>query len=674
MDVIAAEDRIKALRALIDYHNRRYYQMDDPEIPDAEYDRLMRELMELESQFPALAAKDSPTQRVGSTPLEKFEALDHLTPMLSLANAFSEQDIMDFNERIRRFLGATADVRFVAEPKLDGVAVNLIYINGILETGLTRGDGATGEVITQNIKTIHTIPLKMKEKSDAPIPRRIEIRGEVFMPTEAFKTLNGRRLKSGEMPFANPRNAAAGSLRQLDSRITTRRPLDIFCYGIGMVEGTPFQSHWQVLQALRSWGFRVNDHVKEVKSIAECIRYYHHIDNIRKTLPYEIDGCVIKVDDLSIQDRLGTISRSPRWAIACKFAATRESTVIENVIFQIGRTGVLTPVALMKPVRVGGVVVSRATLHNMDEIGKKDIRIGDTVIIQRAGDVIPEVVSVVEAKRTGTEKKIAKPEICPLAQGGCGSKVVRLEGEVAYRCINMGCPAQIKEHITHFASRGGMNIEGLGEKLISQLVDRSIVRDPADLYFLSMEKLLTLDRMAEKSASNILAAIERTRSPSLDKFIFALGIRHVGERTSQMLSEHFGNLDKIIQAADEELLALRDIGPEVAGSISRFFDEPSNVAIIEKFSKAGVVPQEIKRPKSLPLAGKLFVFTGTLKTLGRNEAKEIVKSLGAQVSEAITKNTDYVVAGDTPGSKLQKARSTGVVILDEEEFIKLTSN
>jgi len=462
MNTEAAIKRIEELRAIINYHNRRYYQLDDPEISDAEYDRLMKELMELESQFPDLDHSDSPTRRVGAAPLEKFETRNHFTPMLSLANAFSEQDIHDFDERIRRFLGTDEAVTFVVEPKLDGVAVNLIYINGVLDIGLTRGDGATGEVITQNLKTIHTIPLRMKEAPEAAIPERIEIRGEVFMETEAFKTLNRRRTRNGEPPFANPRNAAAGSLRQLDSRITVRRPLDIFCYGIGTGTGTAFKSHWNVLQTLRRWGFRVNDRIRQAEDVNSCIQYYHHINDIRKELPYEIDGIVIKVDDLSIQDRLGTVSRSPRWAVACKFAATQETTVIEDIVFQVGRTGVLTPVALMKPVRVGGVMVSRATLHNMDEIDKKDIRIGDTVIIQRAGDVIPEVVTVVKSKRDGMERKFSKPEICPPDQGGCGSKVVRLEGEVAYRCINMACPAQIKENITHFASRGGMNIEGLG--------------------------------------------------------------------------------------------------------------------------------------------------------------------------------------------------------------------
>jgi len=668
MNSEAAARRIEELRALINHHNRRYYQLDDPEIPDAEYDRLMRELMEMEQQFPEIDVSDSPTRRVGASPLEKFETQKHLTPMLSLANAFSEQDIHDFGERVRRFLGTDEAVPFVVEPKLDGVAVNLIYVNGVLDVGLTRGDGTTGEVITQNLKTIHTIPLKMRETPGSPVPERIEIRGEVFMEIEAFKILNKRRIRNEEPPFANPRNAAAGSLRQLESRITVRRPLDIFCYGIGTVTGIAFKSHWDVMQALKRWGFRVNDRIRQAADVNACIQYYHHINDIRKELPYEIDGIVIKVDDFSIQDRLGAVSRSPRWAVACKFAATQETTVIEDIIVQVGRTGVLTPVALMKPVRVGGVMVSRATLHNQDEIDKKDIRIGDTVIIQRAGDVIPEVVKVIESKRNGTERKFAMPHTCP----ECGSEVVRIEGESAHRCIGLACPAQIKENITHFASRGGMNIDGLGEKLVSQMVDTGTIKDPADLYFLTKDPLLTIDRMAEKSASNLLAAIAGTKSPPLDKFLFALGIRHVGEHMAGVLAGHFMNLDGLSRATEEELLSIRDVGPEVARSITRFFREPTNIRIIEKFREAGVTPVETLRRETAPLSGKSFVFTGALARLTRNEAKEIVESLGGQVSESVTKKTGYVVAGDASGSKLQKAKSAGIAILNEEEFLNLT--
>jgi DNA ligase (NAD+) len=668
MNAEAAVKRIEELRDLINHHNRRYYQLDDPEITDAEYDRLMRELMELEGRFPELDHSGSPTRRIGAAPLEKFETQNHLTPMLSLANAFSEQDIRDFGDRIRRFLGTDEAVSFVVEPKLDGVAVNLIYVNGVLDTGLTRGDGTTGELITQNLKTIHAIPLKIKEATGMPIPERIEIRGEVFMEIEAFKTLNRRRIKNEEPPFANPRNAAAGSLRQLDSRITMRRPLDIFCYGIGAVAGVAFKSHREVLQTLKNWGFKVNNRIRSAEDIDACIQYYHEINGDRKSLPYEIDGIVIKADDLSVQDRLGFVSRSPRWAVACKFAATQETTLIEDIVVQVGRTGVLTPVALMKPVRVGGVMVSRATLHNQDEIDKKDVRIGDTVIVQRAGDVIPEVVKVIESKRNGTERKFNMPHTCP----ECGSEVVRAEGESAHRCIGLACPAQIRGNITHFASRGGMNIDGLGEKLVSQLVDTGIIKDPADLYLLKKETLLGLERMAEKSASNLLAAIERTKSPPLDKFLFALGIRHMGEHMAGKLAGNFVNLDNLIRATEDELLAIRDVGPEVAHSIQRFFKEPSNIRIVEKFREAGVMPIQTIRSEVARLAGKVFVFTGSLGRITRTEAKKIVESLGGQVSESVTKKTDYVVAGDAPGSKLQKARASGIAVLDEEEFFNLT--
>jgi DNA ligase (NAD+) len=667
MDTDTAIKRIEELRRLINYHNRRYYQLDDPEISDIEYDRLMKELIALEQRFPDMDVSDSPTQRVGAAPLEKFSTLSHLIPMLSLANAFSEQDISDFGERIKRFLGTHENITFVVEPKLDGTAVNLIYESGSFAVGATRGDGNKGEDITQNLKTIRTIPLLMKARQNLSIPERIEIRGEVFIEINSFKKLNKDRLEKREHVFANPRNAAAGSLRQLDSKITARRPLDIFCYGIGISTGITFKSHWDVLQSLSGWGFQVNPHITQVSNINECIQYYHHINDIRGELPYEIDGIVIKVNDLHIQERLGAVSRSPRWAIACKFAATQETTVIEDIIVQVGRTGVLTPVAIMKPVWVGGVMVSRATLHNKDEIDKKDIRIGDTVIVQRAGDVIPEVVKVIESKRTGIEKKFVMPQACP----ECGTEVVRLEGEAAHRCIGIACPAQIKEHIAHFVSRGGMDIEGLGDKLVSQLVDTAMIKDPADLYYLTKEKLLTIDRMAEKSVYNLITAIEKSKSPPLEKFINALGIRHVGQHTSRVLAETFMTVDTLMHATSDALLAIRDIGPEVASSITRFFREPSNIEVIEKFERAGVTPMEQVSLKDALLAGKTFVFTGTLTTLTRNEAKGLIKSLGASATESVTKTTDYVVVGESPGSKLENANKSGVTIINEDEFLTL---
>lgn len=667
MEKELAIKRIKELREQINYQNERYYRFDDPEISDAEYDSLMLELITLEKEFSGhIDLTASPTQRVGATPLEKFNTAIHLSPMLSLSNAFSEADIREFDERIKRFLRSNENVPYIIEPKLDGVAVNLIYEKGILTTGLTRGDGSSGEDVTQNIRTVRSIPLKLMENSDAPVPEEIEIRGEVYIEVDAFKKLNRRRLNEGDPPFANPRNAAAGSLRQLDSRITAKRPLDIFCYGVGVIKGKAFQKHQEVLQTLSKWGFNVNPYIRQAKNIGECIEYYNYMVHIRNELPYEIDGIVIKIDSLDIQNRLGTVSRSPRWAVACKFPASQETTVIEDIKVQVGRTGVLTPVALMKPVSVGGAMVSRATLHNQDEIDKKDIRIGDTVIIQRAGDVIPEVVKVIESRRSGSEKLFRIPANCP----ECGSRIVRLEGEAAHRCISFACPARIRENIRHFASRGGMDIEGLGEKLVLQLLNTKTIEDLADLYYLTQEKLTKLERMADKSAINLLKALEQSKNPLLEKLIFALGIRHVGEHVARILSREFKNLDNLINASEEKLQTINGIGPEITESITEFFRETSNQKVIEKLRKAGIKPKETASKESDDLSGKSFVFTGTLKSLTRNKAKEIVESLGCNVSSSITKKTDYVVAGESPGSKYDKAKDLGIPVLDEEEFLK----
>jgi len=667
MEAESARDKIEDLKTRLDYHNRRYYQLDDPEISDAEYDLLLRELIALEQEFPQWRSEDSPSQRIGAAPLTKFAPVVHLTSMLSLANVFSEEEILEFHERLKRFLGSWEKLSFVAEPKIDGVAVNLIYTNGILTSGATRGDGATGEDVTQNIRTLHTIPLRMHDSPDNPAPEQIEVRGEIYLESAAFRKLNERRRAAGEASFANPRNAAAGSLRQLDSSITARRPLKMFCYAVGRVRGRTFTHHHEVLQAFAHWGFSVNPLIRQVDSISSCVDFYRELQERRSELPYEIDGMVIKVDDLALQERLGAVSRSPRWAVACKFAATQATSVIEDIIVNVGRTGTLTPVALLTPVRVGGVTVSRATLHNQDEIDKKDIRIGDTVLVQRAGDVIPEVVKAIETKRTGREKPFKIPGNCP----ECGSRVVRLAGEAAHRCIGIACPAQIRGHIIHFASRGGMDIEGLGEKLVSHLVDQGLIRDPADLYFLNRDKLLNLERMAEKSVGNLLAAIEQSKRPPLEKLIYALGIRHVGEHVSKILARQFRTLDKLVAATEEDLRIIRDIGPEVSSSIVQFFRNVSNRRVIEKLNAAGVSPLEtLPQPPSL-LTGKTFVFTGTLNRMTRNEARQIVETLGGQASSSVTKNTDCVVAGEAAGSKLQKAREAGIPILSEEEFLSL---
>ena len=658
--------RIADLRNIIEYHNKRYYQQDAPAISDAEYDRLMRELQELENLYPEEYSPTSPTQRVGAAPLARFASFNHPSPMLSLANAFSPQEIIDFDLRIKRLAGVDK-ISYIAEPKLDGLAVNLIYEKGLFTRGATRGDGATGEDVTQNIKTISSLPLKMKNTGNMPIPSFIEIRGEVYIESEPFQKLNRRRIDEGEEPFANPRNAAAGSLRQLDSKITARRPLNVFLYHVGKVKGISFTSHGAILQALKYWGFPVNPLIDQAKDIQECIQYFEKMVKKRENLPYEIDGIVLKVDDLSLQETLGNVSRNPRWALACKFPAVQATTVVKEILVGVGRMGTLTPVAIMEPVSVGGVMVSRATLHNEDEIIKKDIRVGDTVIIQRAGDVIPEVVSVILEKRPTGTKRFEMPKRCP----DCNSETVRLEGEVAHRCINLSCPAQIKEHIKHFASRGGMDIEGLGEKISAQLFDAKLIQDPADLYFLTKDKLLELERHADKSAQNLIDSIENSKNPPLDKFIFALGIRNVGEHIAKILASRFGSIDNLIDARIEDLTVINEIGPEIASSIVKFFHEPKNKDVMEKFRKAGVKPQKKEIAADNTLRGKSFVLTGTLTSMARNDAKSIIESLGGSVNASVTKKTTYVIAGSEPGSKLDKANSLGITVLNEKEFLKL---
>jgi len=660
--------RIKELRELINHHNRRYYQLDDPEISDAQYDLLMKELVELEEQFPDIDRTDSPTQRVGAAPLDRFKTVSHLSPMLSLSNAFTEEEISEFDERVKRFLHTQEELHYVAEPKIDGVAVNLVYEKGLFVVGATRGDGFTGEDVTQNLRTVRALPLRMAA-SEGRVPERIEIRGEVYLETHTFRKLNKKRLERGETAFANPRNAAAGSLRQLDSRITARRPLNIFCYGIGEVTGWTFGGQWEILRCLARWGFHVNPEARRVRGVKDCIEYHRELTAKREKLPYEIDGMVVKIDDLALQSKLGTITRSPRWALAVKFAPTQATTVIKEIIINVGRTGVLTPVAIMEPVQVGGVTVSRATLHNEDEIRKKDVRAGDTVIIQRAGDVIPEVVKVIESKRTGKEKPFRMPERCP----ECGSRVVRLEGEAAHRCIDLACPAQVRENIKHFVSRGGMDIEGLGERIVTQLLEARVIEDPADLYNLTNEKLLALDRFAEKSARNLMDAITQSKHPPLDKLLFALGIRHVGEHVAKILVKEYGTLERISTATAEELSAIEGIGPTIAESLAGFFREPHNRKIIAKLSKAGVRPQERPARAGAPLTGKTFVFTGGLSKFSREGAKDLVESLGANVSSAVTKKTDYVIAGSDPGSKYDRAVKLGLAILDEAAFLKLVA-
>jgi DNA ligase (NAD+) len=656
--------KAEKLREEIEYHNTRYYVLDQPEISDAQYDRLMRELEKLEEQYPELGTPNSPTQRVGAPPLEAFEIVIHTLPMLSLANAFDESETKEFDKRVKKFLGTSSDIEYVTEPKLDGLAVELIYGRGQFVVGSTRGDGVNGENITQNLRTVKTIPLQLIRK-EIPIPERLEVRGEVIMQLNRFRELNRKREEAGEPLFANPRNASAGSVRQLDSKITAGRPLEIYCYGIGEVRGHTFKSHWEILQTFPKWGLRVNSHIQKCKNIDEVIEYYHEMNERREKLPYEIDGIVIKVNRLDLQTRLGEISRSPRWALAFKFQPKQETTKILDIIVQVGRTGALTPVAVMEPVKVGGVEVSRATLHNQDEVDKKDVRIGDTVIIQRAGDVIPEVVQVTESKRTGKEKKFKMPSKCPV----CGAEVIK--EEAIHRCIGLDCPAQLKGRIRHFASKRAMDIDGLGVKLIDQLVETGLVKDVADLYDIKKEQLIDLERMADKSAQNIIDAIEGSKTKPLSKFLYALGIRHVGESTAEDLARHFTRLDDFFHLSEEDLMEVEGIGPEVAASVHQFFKDKKNKESIERLKKAGVKVVELKGKEKGKLAGKTFVFTGALKDVGRDEARNLVESLGGVTASSVSKKVDFVVVGEDPGSKYDKAKELGIKILTEEEFKKM---
>jgi DNA ligase (NAD+) len=660
----AIKKRVEKLREEIEYHNYRYYVLDQPEIPDAEYDRLMKELEKLEEQYPELRSLNSPTQRVGAPPLEAFEIVRHTIPMLSLANAFDESEARDFDKRVKKFLGISVDIEYVAEPKFDGLAVELIYERGQFVVGSTRGDGVNGENITQNLRTIKTIPLQLIRK-EIPAPQRLEVRGEVIMQIDRLKELNRKREEMGEPLFANPRNASAGSVRQLDSKITAERPLEIYCYGLGEIVGRTFKTQWEVLQTLPKWGLRTNPLARKCRNIDEVLDYYHEMNERRETLPYEIDGTVIKVNHFDLQARIGEISRSPRWALAFKFPPKQETTKILDIIVQVGRTGALTPVAVMEPVRVGGVEVSRATLHNQDEIDKKDVRIGDTVIIQRAGDVIPEVVQVITIKRKGNEKKFKMPSKCPV----CGAEVIK--EETIQRCIGLDCPAQLKGRIRHFASKRAMDIEGLGVKLIDQLVDKGLVKDVADIYYINKQKLIELERMADKSAQNIIDAIEKSKTKPLSKFLYALGIRNVGETTAEDLARYFSRLDDFFRLSEEDLMEVKGIGPEVAASVYQFFRDKKNKESIERLKKAGVKVIEPKAKEGKKLAGKTFVFTGALQYFARDDARNLVESLGGMTASSISKKIDYVVVGEDPGSKYDKAKELGIKTLTEEEFKKM---
>ena len=660
----AIKKRVEKLREEIEYHNYRYYIFDHPEISDAQYDRLMRELEKLEEQCPELRSPNSPTQRVGASPLEEFEIVRHTIPMLSLANAFDETEARDFDKRVKKFLGTSEEIEYVAEPKFDGLAIELVYERGQFVVGSTRGDGINGENITQNLRTIKTIPLQLIRK-EIPAPERLEVRGEVIIQIGKFKELNRKREKMEESLFANPRNAAAGSVRQLDPKITAERPLEIYFYGLGEVTSRTFNTQWEVLKTLPKWGLRTNPYARKCKSIEAVLDYYHEMNEKRETLPYEIDGTVIKVNSFDLQTRLGEIARSPRWALAFKFQPKQETTKILDIKVQVGRTGALTPVAVMEPVKVGGVEVSRATLHNQDEIDKKDVRVGDAVVIQRAGDVIPEVVEVITSKRKGTEKKFRMPSKCPV----CGAEVIK--EEAIHRCIGLDCPAQLKGRIRHFASKRAMDVEGLGVKLIEQLVDKGLIKDVADIYYINKEELIELERMADKSAQNIIDAIEKSKTKPLSKFLYALGIRNVGETTAEDLARNFARLEDFFHLSEEELMEVEGVGPEVAASVHQFFRDKKNRESIDRLKKAGVKVIEPKTKEKGKLAGKTFVFTGALKDFARDEARTLVESMGATTASSISKKVDFVVMGEDPGSKFDKAKELGIKTLTEEEFKKM---
>ncbi len=665
------KQRARELRDLLNHHNYRYYVLDDPEISDAEYDRLMQELIDLENSHPELATPDSPTRRIGSPPLEKFDTITHPTPLLSLDKGISESDIHAFDQRVRRGLDNGEDLSYTVEPKVDGVAVALVYRNGVLESGATRGDGFTGELITENIRTIGSVPLVLRQDAEIGMPAFLDVRGEVYMNTDDFRELNRTRMEDGLSLFANPRNASAGALRQLDSRITAQRPLKMFVYGVGHPDYLGSGSHGKTLRILGKLGFPVNP-LTEIRIPAEeVVRYFRSIDAIRKNLPYEIDGIVVKVDAYKYQQQLGTTSRSPRWAIAVKFEAMQEQTRVHDIVVQVGRTGALTPVAVLEPVSIGGVTVSRASLHNEDEVRRKDIRIGDTVLVQRAGDVIPEVIRVIPSYRSGTEQPFVMPENCPV----CGVSAVRLTDEAVTRCMNAACPAQLKGNILHFASRGALDIEGLGKKLVWQLVDKNLVHSFADLFRLDVQTLESLDRMGRKSAENLVTAIETSKIVALARFLYALGIRNVGENAARLMAERFGTIERIVSAGKEDIQAIDQLGPVVAESVCAFFDNPENRKTIEVAQRLGlrIIPakEEARKKPASTLSGQSVVLTGSLATMTRKAAQEKIEAAGGKVIGSVSAKTRFVVAGDSPGSKIERAREKGVEVIDEDHFIEL---
>ncbi len=672
----ALEQEVLKLKDKLVEHSYRYHVLDDPVISDAEYDRLMQRLLDIEEQYEEFALPDSPTKRVGAPPLKAFTTAEHSYPMLGLDNAFSDQDVLDFHNRIAKVLNLST-ILYTVEPKFDGVAVELVYEKGILTAGITRGDGITGEVVTDNIRTIGSIPLNLSREQTSDIPTLLEARGEVIINKKDFDTLNKARLENDENPFANPRNAAAGSLRQLNSKITAQRPLNIFIYGLGSIQGVDIRSQGEMFDRFKEFGFKINPLVKSKITIHEAIDWYKELEVLRSELPYEIDGMVIKVDDIEIQKKLGQKARSPKWAIAYKFPASEEVTTVEDIIIQVGRTGTLTPVAVLEPVNIGGVVVKRASLHNADEIARMDIRVGDRVLVKRAGDVIPKVV-----KRAGPREKNGQlPFKMPLSCPVCKSEIKKLEDEVAYKCINAACPAQLKERLKHFVSRDGFDIEGIGNKLSAQLVEGKKINSIADIFYLGRDDLLTMERMGEKSASNLIKAINDSKKIAFNRFLFALGIHYLGETAANLLARKYENIDDLSNASKDDIESIDGLGPRTSTSVFDFFQSPLNRSMVDKILQAGLEPfnekysaEHAEKSDSLinnEFYKKTIVLTGTLETLTRKDAKQILSDLGAKVTSSVSPKTDFVIIGKNAGSKLAKAKSLNITIIEEQTFAQI---
>ncbi len=659
---------INILRNQLHHHNYRYYVLDDPEISDYEYDRIFRELEGLEKQYPRYITPDSPTQRVGSAPSKTFPPIRHSSSMLSLANAMNEDELRGFDRKIKNILKTETEIEYVVEPKLDGLAVEVVYENATFKLASTRGDGITGEDITRNLKTIRSLPLRLNSNHGFSVPGRLEVRGEVIMENSDFQKLNIQRTKEGKSPFANPRNSAAGSIRQLDPGITAERRLDLYFYGLSKNTLFDNTTHLESLNLLKQLGLKVNTHISTCDGIEQAVLACKKIEQQRDSLPYNIDGAVVKVNCLKLQQQIGSVSRSPRWAIAYKFPPLKAQTTVRDILLQVGRTGAVTPVAVLEPVEICGVVVRRATLHNQDEIEKKDVRRGDTVLVQRAGDVIPEIVNVIESKRPQNTEKFIFPQLCPV----CNQKIIRLENESVFRCVNSACPAVLKQGVKHFVSRNAMNIEGIGSSIVEQLIDSEIVHNVADLYYIPFEKWESLERMAARSAENIINSLEKSKNAGLKRLLFAVGIRHVGEHIAGVIAEYFKDIDKIKKATMDELLGINEVGPESAASLISFFSKDENLQTLERLEKAGVSMKPVQiNTSGNKLQDKLFVFTGTISGYSRAEAKVMVTELGGRVSSSVSSRTDFVVAGENSGSKLNLAKELGIKVISEMEFLEM---